>query len=278
MRNESKIRNLCVGTLLFAALSGPAFSGDGCGGGTCDKAKAVAADGCKEGKAVATSAGAGACEGKTVAICEKKASALAASIRSEGCRDKSLAILASALPEIGCEKSRSKILDEVKGKASDADASSVVLAAFKTASASWRASGGACGASKGTQAAAAGCPSKAVETAAKPGCCSASKQTTVAASPGSCEGASAAKGGCGDKDVARLCAIVARTVAVQVRSEACPTRSAGILQAALPGVGCKEAIAKLVAEVKSKDCDVEAAEVILAAAAPKKGAGDVARQ
>src|SRR5262245_30474571 len=89
-----------------------------------------------------------------------------------------------------------------------------------------------------------------------------------------------------DKDSAKCCLESANKVALTqekaealakaIKSEGCPVKSGEILASVLPGLQCKETLAKLTADIKAKECSGEAASLILAAAkqygAPEKKA------
>jgi hypothetical protein len=63
-----------------------------------------------------------------------------------------------------------------------------------------------------------------------------------------------------------LCPEKAAALVKLIRAESCPVKSSEILASALPGLSCKETLAKLTSEIKAKGCDQEAAAVVLAAA------------
>jgi hypothetical protein len=56
-------------------------------------------------------------------------------------------------------------------------------------------------------------------------------------------------------------------IAAQIRSESCPVKSSEILASALPELKCQETLTKLLSEIKAKNCEKEASELILAAQA-----------
>jgi hypothetical protein len=80
---------------------------------------------------------------------------------------------------------------------------------------------------------------------------------------------------CAGKDAAKCCAegaakVVltaekAEALAKEIKLETCPGKSAELLASALPGLKCKDTLAKLTADIKSKECPKEAANLILAA-------------
>ncbi len=80
---------------------------------------------------------------------------------------------------------------------------------------------------------------------------------------------------CAGKDASKCCAesdgkVVltaekAEALAKEIKLESCPGKSGEILASVLPGLKCKDTLAKLTADVKAKECSKEAANLILAA-------------
>src|SRR6185503_19418631 len=62
-----------------------------------------------------------------------------------------------------------------------------------------------------------------------------------------------------------LTAEKAEALAKEIKAESCPEKSGELLASALPGLKCKDTLAKLTADIKSKECPTEAANLILAA-------------
>ncbi len=247
-----KISSLGVAVAFLFVSSSAALACEGPGG--CagkDAAKCGAKEGavlasakeCKEGtacqKLTALKEGGKCCAQPS--ICAEKAQSLAVKVRSENCPVQSASILAKALPQIQCETARAKLVADVKAKGCEKEAGQAILAALKDLN------------------------PPAAPTAAKegaPGCCA--KEGAALAKAGA-TGSCAKEGG--KQMAASFCPLKAEKLASAIRAEGCCDRSAAILAEALPGLSCKETLAKLVSEIKSSDCAHEGAEVILAASA-----------
>ncbi|MGH9362554.1 MAG: hypothetical protein ACRD2T_11620, partial [Thermoanaerobaculia bacterium] len=72
----------------------------------------------------------------------------------------------------------------------------------------------------------------------------------AAAAPKACE----KDAGKGSEALASLCAERAEKLAREIKAEKCAVKSSEILASALPGLTCKDALAKLASEIRAKEC------------------------
>jgi hypothetical protein len=217
-------------------------------------------------------------EGKVVLTAEK-AEALAKEIKLESCPGKSGEILASVLPGLKCKDTLAKLTADVKSKECSKEAANLILAAVKEYGSVGK-KPAVLTAEKAEALAkeikAESCPGKSGEILASvlPGlkCQDTLAKLTADVKSKECSKeaanlilAAVKQYGSVEKKPAVLTAEKAEALAKEIKAEGCPVKSGEILASVLPGLKCKDTLAKLTADVKSKECSTEAANLILAA-------------
>ncbi len=277
----------CTSTTVAATNASCGNHETGCGGQATSTEKLTSA---KEGEKCC-----GTCKEKEATVasfCPDKAQAIAVKIRSTECPKKSAEILATALPDLKCEKTMASLVSDIKAKGCEKEAAQVILTAAKQYAKPAAEEHSHTQDAKVLLAQAKeiilsvkDCDveaAHAILVAAKKLAASVKKGDTcggvTAAVTGSCsgaqgqetlakvkEGASSCAKENAQETLVSLCPTKAQTIAVKIRATACPKKSAEILATVLPGLSCETTMAKLVSDIKAKGCEKEAAQVILAA-------------